>query len=413
MKAQLFKKGKWLKVVGAVVLTAALFAGCNGGTTPPPEPPAADVAPGDTADTPGDTAEAPVSDYDEIKIGVIAPLTGPAAVFGISSSNGTRLAFRELNEAGGILGAPVNYVLYDDMHSAVDSLQAFERQVHDDNVIAIVGPVTSGPATAVAQGNVDTRIPMVAPTATAYGVTTPGDFVFRACFLDAQQAQAVATFARNDLGAQTAAVLFDIAMDYSTGLAENFRETFEAMGGEIVAWESYTGGTVDFRAQLTTIRDLDPDVLFFPDYFSVVALMAAQVAELGLNTTLLGGDGWEGVFTVLDDPNLLNGAFYSAHFAAGDPSPLVQNFIQNFTDNFNEPPNSFAALGFDAAKILAEAIERAGTTDNEAIITALANTNFSGVTGDITFDAGGNPIKAVIIIGIEDGEARLRTRIEP
>ena len=353
------------------------------------------------------------TDAAEIRIGVVAPLTGGAAVFGISSSNGTRLAFDQINEAGGILGAQINYILYDDMHSPVDSVQAFERLVHDDNVVAVVGPVTSGPATAVAQANVGTRIPMVTPTATAYGVTTPGDFIFRACFLDAQQAIAMASFARNTLGAQTAAILYDSAMDYSTGLAENFRETFANIGGDVVAWEAYIGGAVDFRAQLTTIRELSPDVLFIPDYFPVIALMAAQVAELGIEATLLGGDGWEGVFTVLDDPHLLNGSFYSSHFAAGDPSPVVQNFIQSYYALHGGPPNSFAALGFDAGKIMAQAIEAAGSTENEAIISALAALQFSGVTGDITFDAGGNPIKAVLVTGIQNGEAGLYMRVEP
>ena len=383
-------KRKFLKGL-ATLLSVSLFVGCAGG-----------------AATSGEEGIP-----NEIPIGIIAPLTGGASVFGIASSRGTRLAFNEINEAGGILGSPINYILYDDMHSPVDSVNAFNRHVHDDNVVAIVGPVTSGPTTAVAQANVNDRVPMVTPTATAYGVTTPGDFVFRACFLDAQQAVAMAEFARNNLGAQTAAILFDVGMDYSTGLAENFRDYFEAMGGEVVAWESYMGGTVDFRPQLTSIRDINPDVLFFPDYFSVVALMAAQVAEVGLTSTLLGGDGWEGVFTVLDDPNLLNGAFYSSHFAVDDPNPVVQNFIASFTEAWGEPPNSFAALGYDAGKIMAQAIENAGSVNNEDIIAALAALQFSGVTGDIYFDAGGNPIKSVVITSIQNGQATLYTRIEP
>ena len=413
----MFMKSKWIKIVLAAVLTFAILAGCAGdaapGTPAAADEPAAAGEPAQTEEPTGQQAAANGLDADEVRIGIIAPLTGGAAVFGIASSNGTRLAFNEINAAGGILGAPINYFLSDDMHSPVDSIQAFDRQVHNDNVVAVVGPVTSGPATAVAQANVDTRIPIVTPTATAYGVTTPGDFIFRACFLDAQQAIAMANFAMDSLGAQTAAVLYDVAMDYSTGLAENFRAHFESRGGTIVAWESYTGGDVDFRPQLTSIRDAAPDVLFFPDYFSVVALMAAQVAELGLDATLLGGDGWEGVFTVLDDPNLLNGAFYSAHFSADDPSPVVQDFIRNYTEQFGEPPNSFAALGYDAGRIIVQAIEEAGSTDNEAIIRALAALNFSGVTGNISFDAGGNPIKSVIVTSIQDGTARLYTYVAP
>ena len=380
------KKNKWLKFITLPALVLALFIGL--------------VACGN-------------DNADVIRIGIIAPTTGGASVFGIASSNGSMLALREVNEAGGLLDMQIEYILYDDMHSPVDSLQAFERLVHDDNAIAVIGPVTSAPATAVSTANVDTRIPMITPTGTAYAVTTPGDFVFRACFLDAQQAQAMAYFASMHLEARTAAVLFDIGMDYSTGLAENFRSYFEAAGGEVIAWESYIGGAVDFRAQLTTIRELNPDVLFFPDYFTVVALFAAQAHELGIESTILGGDGWEGVFNVIDDPSMLNGAFYSSHFAADDPNPLVQNFIRNYTETFDVPPSSFSALGYDAALIMVDAIERAGSTDNEEIIRALANTNFNGVTGHITFNEGGNPIKAVVITAIQDGEAKLHMRIDP
>ena len=354
-------------------------------------------------------------DSDRIRIGVIAPLTGGAAVFGESSSQGTILAFEEINESGGVLGRQLEWFVFDDMHNVVESVNAYNRLVHDNNVVAIVGPVTSGPTSAVGNANAasNDRIPMITPTATAEEVTTHGDFIFRACFLDAQQAYTMAYFARNHLGATTAAILYDSAMDYSTGLAENFRATFEALGGSVIAYEAYITNDVDFRAQLTSIRALDPDVLFLPDYFNTIALMAAQINELGITATLLGGDGWEGVFTVLDDPNFLNGAFYSSHFAFDDPSPLVQDFIRNYTEAYGIPPNSFAALGYDAAKIMAEAIEAAGSTEREAIIEALRNIDFRGVTGDITFDEGGNPIKAVIIIGIENGEAGLYMRIDP
>jgi len=348
---------------------------------------------------------------DEMRIGMISPLTGGASVFGIAARDGAVLAFEEINEAGGLLGLPVNFIINDDMHQAAESLTAFDRLVNQDNVVAIVGPVTSGPANAVAAAAVADRLPMISPTATHQDVTSHGDFMFRACFLDAYQAHTMATFARQNLGVQTAAILFDSGMAYSEGLATNFHRFFEQMGGTVVANEAYMTGDVDFRTQLTTIRAASPDVLFIPDYFTVIALVAAQVRELELDATLLGADGWEGVLGMLDDPSLLDGAFFSAHFAADDPNPLVQNFVRNYTTRFGTPPNSFAALGFDAANILAQAIENAGTTDSDAIITAMQNINFYGVTGHITFDQQGDPIKDIVVLTIETTGTETETRL--
>ena len=351
---------------------------------------------------------------DEIRIGMIAPLTGGASVFGIAASQGAELAFDQVNEAGGLLDLPVNFLIRDDMHQPAESLTVYDRLVNQDNVIAIVGPVTSGPANAVAAAAAANRTPMISPTATHADVTRHGDFMFRACFLDAYQAYTMAVFARQNLGATTAAIIFDQGMAYSEGLATNFRAYFESMGGTIVANEAYMSGEVDFRTQLTSIRATNPEVLFVPDYFTVVALIAAQVRELEIDATLLGADGWEGVLGMVDDPSILDGAFFSAHFAADDPNPLVQSFVQSYTERFGVAPNSFAALGYDAARILAQAIQAAGSTDNNAIINAMQNINFNGVTGNITFDEFGDPIKDIVVIALEsignEGSARLYHR---
>jgi len=335
----------------------------------------------------------------EVRIGIIAPLSGPVSSYGIASSNGTILAFEEIDE---ILGRSINTFVYDDRHDTTEAITAFNRLVNQDNVIGIVGPVTSGPTNAVGGEAADTgvRIPMVSPTATHQDVTSHGDFIFRACFLDNFQARNMAVFAIEYLGAETAAILYDVGSAYSEGLMVNFRDEFVRLGGTVVENQAYQTGDVDFRTQLTTIRASEADVLFLPDYYQTIALMAAQVRELGVTSTLLGVDGWEGVLDVLDDPSLMDGTFFSAHFAADDPSPIVQNFIASFTTRWGAPPNSFAALGFDAAHILAQAIEDAGSTDSGAIIEALQNIRFYGVTGNITFDDRGDPIKDLIVIQI-------------
>ena len=354
---------------------------------------------------------------DEIRIGLIAPLSGGTAVFGISSTNGSRLAIEELNEAGGLLGLPVRYMMLDDDNNVPTAVNNFQRLVHNDGVVAIVGPVTSGPTTAVTNAAVETRTPIITPTATAEAVTTPGDFIFRACFLDAQQAVTLANFAHDYLNAQTAAVLFNNSMDYATGLANNFETHFQALGGTMVAMEAYSAGAQDFRTQLINIRNANPDVLFIPEYFTTVALIAHQVRDLGIDAILLGPDGWDGVLNHITDPSLLEGSFFSSHYAGDDPDPIRREAIQNFNDRyyarFGSIPNSFAALGYDAARIMLAAIEAAGSTDNEAIIAALKDTNHNGVTGNITFDENGNPIKNVLVLRIGNGEARYHQTFEP
>ena len=354
---------------------------------------------------------------DGTPIGIIAPITGDAAVYGIAARDGAILAFEEINTAGGVLDSEIRFIVIDDKHNPPDAVNAFNRLVDRENVVAIIGPVTSAPANAAAAAAVTNRVPMISPTGTAEDVTSHGDFMFRACFLDTFQARSMATFASSQLGAQTAAILFDSGNAYSQGLADNFREQFIAMGGTIIANEAYSDGDVDFRTQLTTIRAAGADVLFLPDYYNVVALIATQVRELGVESVMLGADGWEGIFDVLDDHSIMNGSFYSAHYAADDTSPAVQNFITNYTARFGSPPNSFAALGYDAAQIMAQAIREAGTTDTEPVIRALQNISFSGVTGNITFDSNGDPIKDLIVIAIEtngsETTSRFYSRVAP
>ena len=351
---------------------------------------------------------------EPIRIGIIAPLTGGAALFGQAASDGSILAFEQANAAGGILGGrPIEFIRLDDEGAIPVSIAAYERLVYSDEVVAIVGPVTSGPSNAVAGIAEGHRTPMISPTATAADVTLGRDFMFRACFLDATQAQAVAYFARNNYGAQTAAILFNNSMDYSRGLAENFEIFFERMGGTITNSLAYATGDTDFRAQLTTIAAGNPDILFLPEYFTNVSLKSRQAREAGITATLFGADGWEGVLELLgEDASIMDGSFFSAHFATDDPNPIVQNFVSTYTERFDISPSSFAALGFDAARIIINAIEQAGSTDNDAIINAMQNITYDGVTGSITFDSNGNPIKPIVMISIDNASASLYHRFD-
>lgn len=342
---------------------------------------------------------------NEILIGGLSPLTGDVAVYGTANTNGANLAFKEINAAGGINGAQIKFDTQDEKGDATEAVNAYNKLV-DAGVVAILGDVTSAPCEAVADASVADNMPCITATGTAAKLTTYGDNYFRVCFTDPLQGKTMATFAVDNLEAKTAAVLYNVSNDYSDGLSKAFQEQAEAKGLTVLAVESYAEADKDFKAQLTTIAGLKPDVLFVPEYYGKVSLIANQAKEVGCDAVLLGADGWDGVMATLDASaqDVVEGAYFCNHYSAEDQNPIVQNFIKNYEAAYNETPNAFAALGYDAAYILADAIERAGSTDSQAIIDALASTEYEGVTGKISFDEVGDPIKSLTIIKIVDGK---------
>jgi len=350
---------------------------------------------------------------EPIRIGVIAPLTGPVAIFGIAVRNGVELYANMFNEAGGVDGRMIELIIYDDRGLPTEALNAYNRLVNLDEVVAFIGPVTSGATFGVAEASAEDNIPGITATATHPDVTIHGNNYFRACFLDPFQGYSMARFAIEYLGAETAAVLFDSAGAYSTGLRNAFVTTAAEIGLTIVADESYAAGDVDFSAQLTTIANLAPDVLFLPDYYNTVFLVASQARNAGITATFLGADGTDGVLDIEGiDASVFDGMFFATHFYVGDTSPTIREFISNYEAAFDHMPNSFAALGFDAAKILFDAITRVAATGehiestpaiHQAIIDKMAATDIQGVTGRITFDEDNNAVKELTIIKIQDG----------
>jgi len=358
---------------------------------------------------------------EPVRIGVIAPLTGPAAIFGIAVRNGIELYTNMFNEAGGINGRMIELVIYDDRALPTEALNAYNRLVNLDEVVAFIGPVTSGATFGVAEASAEDNIPGITATATHPDVTIHGNNFFRACFLDPFQGYSMARFAREYLGAETAAVLFDSAMAYSTGLRNAFVATAAEIGLTIVADESYNTGDVDFNSQLTVIASHSPDVLFLPDYYNTVFLLATQARNAGITSTLLGADGTDGVLDIEGiDASVFDGMFFATHYYVGDPAEIVQTFIRNFEAANDHKPNSFAALGFDAAKILFEAITNVAAAGvniepvpavHQAIIDQMAATDIQGVTGRITFDDDNNAVKELAIIRIQDGAYTFETTL--
>lgn len=352
-----------------------------------------------------------LAEGDVIKVGGLAPLTGDVAVYGIATQRGVDLYIEELNAAGGVLGKQVEIEWLDEKGDVTEALNAYNRLAGE--VVAIIGDVTSKPTIAVSELAAQDGIPMIAPPATAYDVTSAGENIFRACFLDPYQGQMMATFAAGKLGAKKVAVIYNNADDYSTGLAESFKAKAEELGAEVVAYESYATGDIDFKSQLTKISEAAPEAIFVPDYYNTVALIASQTREVGITAPLMGADGWDGVLGVVNDPALVEGYYFCNHYSTEDTDEVVQNFLKNYEAKYGETPNAFAALGYDAAKILFTAMETAGTTESAAVVEAMKNTDLNGVTGNITFDDHRDPQKSVAICQFVNGEAKLVEKLKP
>lgn len=346
---------------------------------------------------------------DTVKIGLIAPQTGPVAQYGIAVMNAVNLAVEEVNATDGINGKKVEIVVYDNKADATESINIFNRLVENDKIVALVGPVISSTSLAVAPIANEKGIPMITPTATSLEVTPGYDYVFRACYTDPYQGGTVAKYAVENLKSKKAAILYNSSDDYSAGVADAFKEVYEAAGSTITNFEGYTSDDVDFKAILTKVKENKPDVIFIPDYYNNVGLIAGQITEVGMQAQLLGADGWDGVQG--DYADVVEGGIFCNHYAADDESAIVQDFVKAYTDKFNETPNALAALGYDGANTLLEAIKSAGSTDGKVILEKLNETDREGVTGKVTFDKDGNPVKSITMIKIENGKLKLEAKV--
>lgn len=345
------------------------------------------------------------SKSDAIKLGFIGPMTGDAAIYGSSANEGAKLAVKEINTAGGINGKNVELIGYDSKADQTEAINAYNRLRDQDGVVAVIGGTLSGETLAMKDIMVKDNMPVLSPTATAVDVTLDAPNIFRTCFLDDYQGAAAANFATGTLGAKTAALLIGTGNPYSEGVSAAFKTAFTAKGGSIVGSESYGTADKDFSAQLTKIKEMNPDVVFVPDYVQTVGPILQKAKEMGITAKFIGADGWDGVQEKYADA--AQGNYFTNHYAADSPSPTVQNFITAYKAEYNKVPNSFAALGYDAVYAMVDAIKAAGSTDAAAIITALNNTNYAGVTGNLKFDEQGNPKdKEVTIIKIDGGQLK-------
>ncbi|MDB6095136.1 MAG: ethanolamine utilization protein EutJ [Verrucomicrobia bacterium] len=350
-----------------------------------------------------------------IKVGEFASLTGKEAAFGQSSHKGTLLAIEELNARGGALGQQFELITEDNQSKQGESATIAKKLISRDKVIALLGEVASGRSLEAAPIAQNAKIPMVSPSSTNPKVTEMGSYIFRVCFIDPLQGRLLAKFAQNTLKAKRVALLTSVSSPYSVGLAKFFKEPFIAQGGEIVIEQRFSENDKDFKAQLTAIKPTKPDAIFVPGYYTEAALICKQARDLGLEIPIFGGDGWEAPQLIEIGGKAVEGTYYTTHYSPESTSPAVQKFVADFRAKFaGETPDAMAALGYDSAMVLADAIKRANTTEGPKVRDALAATkNYSGITGMITIDAKRNATKSAVVVTVKDGQFKFVETIAP
>jgi branched-chain amino acid transport system substrate-binding protein len=377
----------------AAVVSASLLAGCAGdaGTSDPTQ-----------TDTTGGSVET-------IKIGVNYELSGAVAAYGQASVVGIKMAVEEINKAGGINGMQIELVEYDSKSEPAEATTLATRLMTRDNVIAVIGPATSGSFKATIPVANQNKVPVISGSATADDVTVTSagvqPYAFRTCFSDSFQGTAMANYAREKLSATKAVIIKDSSSDYAKGLAENFIATFKAGGGTIVAEEAYVAGDTDFNAILTRVKGMDFDVIYLPGYYEEAGLIIKAARDLGINAPVLGADGFDAPDLLsLAGASALNDVYFTNHYSSLDNDPLVLQFIADFKAKYNAEPNAFHALGYDTAKFVADAIGRATELTGEAVKDALESTRgFQAVTGTLSVDENHNAVKAIVVIKLKDG----------
>ncbi len=345
----------------------------------------------------------------EFIIGGLGPLTGAAASYGISVKNGAEIAIEEITAAGGVkvgdqtLQLKLNFV--DDEASEETVLSAY-NSLMDGGAQALLGTVTSGAGMAIAEQTFNDGIFQITPSGSAKGLTEYAN-AFRLCFTDPLQGITMADYA-NELGYKKIAVIYNNADEYSTGVMQAFIEQVAANGGEVVANESFEKDAVDFTTQLTKIKGTDAEIIFVPAYYQDAAYITTQAAELGMALPFIGSDGWDGVLAQVVDPAVLEGAVFLSPFFAADEKPAVQTFVSTYQEKYDATPDQFAADGYDTVYVIKAALEKAASTDSEALIKAMTEIQVDGITGSVTFTADGEPNKGAKFIQILDGAYALK-----
>jgi len=355
-------------------------------------------------------------DSSQIKVGVIAELTGDIPAVGASCKNAAEMAVAEINDGGGIqLGDrkyKINLIIEDNAGKADQSASAAQKLITQNNVIAIVGPNASRYALPAAEIAETGKVVLITPWSTAPKATLDSrtgaskKYVFRSCFIDPFQGRVLAKFVLDNLKLKKAAVLYDVASEYNKGIAEIFKEVYEQNGGRIVAFETYTTNDKDFSSQLTKIKKADPEIIFLPNYYSEVPLQIQQAKRLGIAVPFIGADAWGSAELTKLCGAECDGYYFSTHYAADAATETTKKFIAGYKAKYGTTPDDVAALTYDSFGLLWYALKTAGKKDRQAVRDALARIpQYEGVTGNMQFKEGsGDPIKSAVILKIKDGK---------
>ncbi|MBO0487120.1 ABC transporter substrate-binding protein [Vagococcus fluvialis] len=389
------------KLMGMLFASAVLLSACG--------------APGGGGAT--NEKEGKKSDSDTIKIGLNLELSGAVAAYGNQEKEGAELAVEEINAKGGINGKKIELVIKDNKSDTAEAAAVAANLTTKENVVAIIGPATSGASKAQIPNVTKAKVPVITPSGTDDAITVVNDavqeFIFRACFQDSFQGVILANYAMNNLDAKKAVVIGDVSSDYAKGLSKSFKDTFT---GEIVADEKFNQKDKDFKAILTKIKDKEFDFIYLPGYYEEAGLIIKQAREMGIEQPILGADGFsDEKLGDIAGKNNMNDIYYTAHFSDQAPgSEKVTEFIDAFKTKYNKAPSSFNALAYDSVYMLAEAIDKAGEADSEKITEQLANLkDFDGVTGKMTMDKNHNPEKAAVVIGLNEGKEASADVVNP
>jgi branched-chain amino acid transport system substrate-binding protein len=384
------------RILGVLVILAMVLSSCAGGL--------------------------PAAGGGEVKVAVLAPLSGPVPTFGAMTRDGAMLAIEEWNAKGGVNGQKIVAVVEDSQCTPDPAVNAANKVIEQDKAKFIIGEVCSKASIPVSEIANAKQVIQISPTSTNPSVTVNADgstknYIFRACFIDPFQGSVGAKFATETLGAKKAFIMVDQANDYVKGLAEFFEKAFVAAGGEVVGTASYTAQDTDFSAILAQVADKQPDFVYLPDYYNIVNLVTKQAKEKGINVPFGGGDGWDSSDL---DLKAAAGGYFTNHYSPEDPRAEVQNFVKNFGAKYKDEqnqakvPDALAALAYDATNMLLQAMSDAATnTDTTKVADALRKITFNGVSGKITFDDQHNPVKSATILAVTEGGIKFNSVVNP
>jgi branched-chain amino acid transport system substrate-binding protein len=382
----------WLSVTLGFLAASALaqLTGCDSKNP--------DVGP--APDRSGGAAGAAITEW---KVGAYLSLSGAETQFGVDTKEGIDLAMDEINQAGGVKGKPIKVLYEDDKSNPQEASNKVLQLITRDKVVALLGEVASARSKAGGIVANKHKIPMITPSSTNAEVTQGRPFVFRVCFIDDFQGQMGAEFAINKLGKKKIAILYASDVLYSSGLTNEFKKEVKKLGGEIVLEKSFLQTETNFTTYLTEIQAAKPDIIYAPVYYNHMVPIARQAKAAGIKGDMfLGGDGWDAESLLTDAGDEMEGAYFTNHYAPDMDSPNSKTFVAKYKERFKRDPSSLGAMGYDAAKVLADAIKRAKTDTPEGIRDAIAETKgFQGATGTITINADRNAEKPVVIVQIK------------